>query len=189
MALPAILGAGSLYITLQDGIATTLRYDRTAIVASEWWRVLSGHLVHGNFAHWALNMFGFTLILIIFPERISWRGLGAPMLLLALTVSGGLFFLNPEIAWYVGLSGLLHGLFAAYALREMLAGVWTYGLALTLLVAKIAYEQIVGPLADTQAMAGLPVIVDAHLYGAVGGIGLALIHRGLLKRRGGLARL
>lgn len=171
--LPAILAAASLYATLQDDIVMALRYDRPAIMAGEWWRLLSGHLVQGGLAHWALNMLGFALILVIFPDRISWRGLGIPMLLLGFTVSGGLLFLNPEIAWYVGLSGLLHGLFAAYALREMLAGMWMYGFTLAALVAKIAYEQMMGPLADTQAMVGLPVIVDAHLYGTVGGLALS----------------
>lgn len=174
-ALPVILGAGSLYLTLQAGIAAALRYDRAAIMAGEWWRLLSGHLVQGNLAHWALNMLGLVLILIIFPERISWRGFGAPMLLLALAIGGGLFFLNPEIAWYVGLSGLLHGLFAAYASRELLAGSLTYALALALLAAKIAYEQVIGPLADARIMAGLPVVVDAHFYGAAGGLAFALV--------------
>jgi len=172
-AAPALLGAGSLCATLQGTIAATLRYDRAAISAGEWWRLLSGHLVHGGFAHWALNMLGFALILVIFPERISWRGLGLPMLLPALAVSGGLFFLNPGIAWYVGLSGVLHGLFAANALRETLSGSRMFGFALAVLAAKIAYEQIVGPLADTQAVIGLPVVVDAHLYGSVGGLVLS----------------
>lgn len=174
-AIPAALFAGSLSVTLQDGLATALRYDRPAIAAGEWWRVLSGHLVQGNLAHWALNMLGLILILIIFPDRISWRGLGAPMLLSALAVSGGLFFMNPEILWYVGLSGVLHGLFAACAARELLAGSKIFASALALLAAKIIYEQIMGPLADTQMLTGLPVVVDAHLYGAVSGLAYALI--------------
>jgi hypothetical protein len=37
------------------------------------------------------------------------------------------------------------------------------------LVAKLAFEQIQGPVPFTQASVGGAVIVAAHLYGAVGG--------------------
>jgi hypothetical protein len=39
-------------------------------------------------------------------------------------------------------------------------------------VGKLLYEQLVGPLPGSESVAGGTVIVNAHLYGAVGG-GLA----------------
>ena len=36
-------------------------------------------------------------------------------------------------------------------------------------VAKLAYEQLVGPLPGSEAAAGGAVVVNAHLYGAIGG--------------------
>jgi hypothetical protein len=48
--------------------------------------------------------------------------------------------------------------------------------------AKLGFEQIQGPIPFTQASAGGPVIVAAHLYGAIGGA-LAAIAFGFVRRR------
>jgi hypothetical protein len=75
--------------------------------------------------------------------------------------------LEPQLEWYVGLSGVLHGALAAGAI-----GWWRHesralALALTVvLVGKLAWEQWHGALPLSGDM---PVVVDAHLYGAVGG--------------------
>ena len=52
---------------------------------------------------------------------------------------------------------------------------------LGVLIAKLAWEQISGPLPGSAATAGVAVIVDAHLYGAAGGI-LALLPNGWLAK-------
>ena len=49
------------------------------------------------------------------------------------------------------------------------------GVLLLLLIAKISYEQFSGPVPGSEATSGGPVIVDAHLYGALGGILGALL--------------
>ena len=75
--------------------------------------------------------------------------------------------LEPQLEWYVGLSGVLHGALAAGAI-----GWWRHeskplALALTaVLVGKLAWEQWQGALPLSGDM---PVVVDAHLYGAIGG--------------------
>ncbi|MCH8278820.1 MAG: hypothetical protein IIC12_07825 [Proteobacteria bacterium] len=74
------------------------------------------------------------------------------------------------MTWYVGLSGLLHGLLVAgilVRLRDLNAE--TVILA-ALIVAKLAWEQFNGPLPGSETTSGGPVIVDAHLYGAAGGV-------------------
>ena len=87
----------------------------------------------------------------------------------------GFWFLNPGLEWYVGLSGLLHGLLAA----GLMVGVVrreTESVVLALLVAaKLTWEQLAGPLPGSEGASGGAVIVDAHLYGAVGGVLAALI--------------
>jgi hypothetical protein len=40
-------------------------------------------------------------------------------------------------------------------------------------VGKVAYEQIAGPLPGSEATSGGAVIVDAHLYGIIGGTAVA----------------
>ena len=41
---------------------------------------------------------------------------------------------------------------------------------LLLLVAKISWEQFSGPVPGSELTSGGPVVVDAHLYGALGGV-------------------
>jgi rhomboid family GlyGly-CTERM serine protease len=88
----------------------------------------------------------------------------------ALGVGAGLWFLSPEVRWYVGASGVLHGVLAAGTLAHWRRGHRDAPALTLLIVAKIAYEQWVGalPLAGSA-----DTIVDAHLYGAVGGALLA----------------
>jgi membrane associated rhomboid family serine protease len=87
-------------------------------------------------------------------------------------IDAGLWFVNPELQWYVGLSGLLHGILAAgivVSLQKPQLELLALGL---LLVAKLGWEQLYGPLPGSESSSGGPVVVAAHLYGAAGG-GLA----------------
>jgi hypothetical protein len=88
-----------------------------------------------------------------------------------LGVGVGLFAFAPGVGWYVGLSGALHGMLAAVVLDACFDRAQRrWGLALAgALVAKLAWEQVAGPLPFTAAAAGGPVIVAAHLHGALAG--------------------
>jgi membrane associated rhomboid family serine protease len=65
---------------------------------------------------------------------------------------------------------LVAGLFAGAMQRDREAVVLSI-----LVIAKLVWEQAVGPLPGSESTAGGAVIVDAHLYGAVGGLLGALI--------------
>jgi rhomboid family GlyGly-CTERM serine protease len=144
-----------------------LRYERTAVLQGQYWRLLTGHLVHGSGQHLLLNAVGLGLIAALFPREYSLRSwllvLGSSVVAIDL----GFVFLEPQLQWYVGLSGVLHGALAAGAI-----GWWRHesrplALALTaVLVGKLAWEQWHGAL---PLSGDLPVVVDAHLYGAIGG--------------------
>jgi rhomboid family GlyGly-CTERM serine protease len=114
-----------------------------------------------------LNAVGLGLIAALFPREYPVRSW---LLILAssiVTIDLGFVLLEPQLQWYVGLSGVLHGALAAGAL-----GWWRHeskplALGLTLvLVGKLAWEQWHGALPLSGDM---PVVVDAHLYGAIGG--------------------
>jgi rhomboid family GlyGly-CTERM serine protease len=85
------------------------------------------------------------------------------------TIDLGLYFLDPRIDWYVGLSGVLHGLMAAGALLLLLRGETLGALLAIGLCGKLIYEQAFGALPFTARSTGGAVIVAAHLYGAAGG--------------------
>jgi rhomboid family GlyGly-CTERM serine protease len=150
-----------------------LRYERVAVLDSgEYWRLLTGHLVHGSSTHLALNLAGLALIGTLFPRHFSLSGWLAVLLASLVAIDIGFVWNEPHLAWYVGLSGVLHGCLAAGAIAW-----WHYetrGLAAALtllLVGKLAWEQWHGALPLSGDM---PVIVDAHLYGAMGGAFVAL---------------
>jgi rhomboid family GlyGly-CTERM serine protease len=160
------------------------RYDRTAIAAGQIWRLLSAHWVHLGWSHLVLNLAALGLL----------RGLMGPLLgatqwavlfgVAALTIDAGLFVFDPETQWYVGLSGVLHAV-AIVVAAELLQRERVLGLALlTGLVGKVSWEQLAGASVWSIAASGGPVIVAAHLYGALAGIACWPVLRWLGSRRG-----
>ena len=130
--------------------------------------------VHLDAEHAILNGLGVILMWALFARDYSPLRWLAIYLFSALLISAGLWWLNPDVEWYVGASGALHGVMAAGTLahlrRRDLDG-WI--LAIFILV-KLGYEQFAGamPFAGNSN-----TLVDAHLYGAVGGLGLAFFLR------------
>jgi len=175
-ALPLALATACLLAaSLGEAGRNALRYEREALTELELWRVLTAHLVHLGPAHLALNLLGLVAVWALgateLRGRPGWLAAGCS----ALVVSAGLLIAEPAVAWYVGLSGVLHGLLAASAWR---AGGW-FGATLGIgLVLKLVLEALHGGPATTEALIGAPVVVAAHLYGAVGGSLAALLERG-----------
>lgn len=144
-----------------------LRYQREAVLQGEYWRLLSGHLVHGSTLHLALNAVGLTLIAALFPRDYSWRAWLLIALFSMLTIDAGLVFYEPHLRWYVGLSGVLHGALAAGTVAWWRHESKPLAASLSAILAgKLAWEQWHGAL---PLSGDLPVVVDAHLYGALGG--------------------
>ncbi len=164
------LFAASLLVQLLM-VEDALRYERTAIFAGEAWRLLTGHLAHLGWGHWGLNALGLVLTYFLVGGRFDSAAWAVVVVGSALAIGAGLLAFNPELLWYVGLSGVLHGMLAAGALKGASERHLDSSLLLLLLVAKLSWEQWAGPLPGSEASAGGRVIVDAHLYGAVGGLG------------------
>jgi rhomboid family GlyGly-CTERM serine protease len=154
-----------------DALYQTLRYDRAAVRGGELWRLITAHLVHLGVGHLVMNLLALVLIGFLFApflKGVGWlaSGLGA-----IAAIAAGLFFLAPQVGWYVGFSGVLHGLIAGGVIAALRSGEWRFGLGFgLLLLAKLLWEQRFGPLPGSEAAAGGAVLVDAHLYGALGGL-------------------
>lgn len=170
--VPLALLAISCGIELLGGDVGLLRYDRDGILEGDIWRLVTAHLVHGTHLHWVLNMAGLLLIWAIYPGYFRQPASILLMIGIALSISAALLVLNPGVSWYVGMSGLLHGLFAAWSLIDLLSGRRIALVPLVLVVVKILYEQFVGASPGVAESIGLPVLVDAHLYGVIAGLGL-----------------
>ena len=169
-ALPAaIVIAATVVLFLGDDAALRLRYDRAAIDGGEILRLISGHAVHLGFAHYLLNVAGLLIVWYLVGEAFSTRAWAVIIATSIVTMDAGFWFLMPTLDWYVGLSGLLHGLLAAG-----IAGTWRTrrfeSLVLAvLIVSKLVYESIIGPLPGSEGTAGGDVVTAAHLLGAIGG--------------------
>ena len=143
-----------------------LRFDRGAIAAGEWWRLLGAHFVHLNPAHALVNAAGAFLIWGLVGDAFGARRW---LLIIALTitaVSAGLWWRSSDLQWYVGASGFLHGLLAAGVVAQIMHGDRLARLIALIVAAKLVYESIQGHLPITSDAS---VVVAAHLYGAIGG--------------------
>jgi rhomboid family GlyGly-CTERM serine protease len=155
LLLDAVLGLG-------DSVGQLLRYDRSAIAAGGWWRLLTAHIVHLDVHHLILNELGLLLMWSLFAEdydAVEWCVI---VLAGALAISSGLWWLSPRVSWYVGASGVLHSVMAAGAAKHFAEGAWDRWILGLGLAAKLAWEQWSG---HSQPL----VVVDAHLYGALCG--------------------
>ncbi len=137
----------------------------------QWWRLISAHFVHLGLEHAALNSMGVVLMWALFARDYAPVRWLAIYLGSCLTVSAGLWFFSPQVEWYVGASGALHGVMTAGTLAHLRSGDLDGWILAAFIVVKLAYEQFAGAL----PFAGSPdTVVDAHLYGAIGGVVLAL---------------
>ena len=176
----ALLAIVSLLLLLEGAhLREALRFERSAIGAGEWWRLLTAHAVHLGAWHALLNCAGLALLWALFARAFQ---PGAWLLILLASVSGvdaGLWWARSTVEWYVGSSGVLHGLMAAGAFAHWRARAPDRVLLAGFLAGKLAWEQARGAL--PLAGSAVPVLVDAHLYGALGGLlaasGLALWER------------
>jgi rhomboid family GlyGly-CTERM serine protease len=158
---------------LGDPVRLALRYERTAILAGEYWRLLSGHFIHGSNQHLILNLAGLGLIAALFPRGYTAKGWLLVLLLSVLIIDVGFVFYEPQLQWYVGFSGVLHGALAAGAIAWWRSDSALFAAALSvILIGKLIWEQWHGAL---PLSGDLPVVVDAHLYGALGGAAAASI--------------
>ena len=167
---PLLLSTISLLIAwLGEPAANWLQYGRDEIRQGQLWRLFSGHLVHLTWTHLMMNIAGLALIWALFQHLFRLGGWIVITSINALAVSIGLLLFNPEVAWYVGLSGILHGMFSAGLIASIRVGNRMEILLLMGFIAKLAWEQTVGPTPGSEQLAGGRVLVDAHLYGAIFG--------------------
>ncbi len=169
----ALLAACALLALVElggDASREALAYDRGAIAAGAAWRLLTAHFVHLDPGHAMLNSFGVVLMWALFARDFSAGRWLAIYLFSGLVIGAGLWFRNPQVEWYVGASGALHGVMTAGTLAHLRRGDLDGWLLALIIVAKLSYEQYAGSMPFSESG---ETIIDAHLYGAVGGLVLA----------------
>jgi rhomboid family GlyGly-CTERM serine protease len=155
-----------------------LRYDRAALQSGELWRLVTAHLVHLDLHHALLNCLGLLLMWALFARDYTPRQWLVIVLGSIAVIDAGLVVWDSTLRWYVGSSGALHGVMAAGTLAHLRRGERDGWPLAAFLVGKLVWEQGVGalPLSGSD-----PVVVDAHLFGAAGGLAAAAFLKGAPK--------
>jgi rhomboid family GlyGly-CTERM serine protease len=162
--------AGLLFIFSQTELLASWRFERL-LFDQQPLLALSHALVHLNAQHLMLNIAALVFIYLIFTaafKSLSW--------IVALAVSAiasayGIFYYSPNTEWLVGLSGALHGLFVYAALRSRASIAWLVAIIIKLIIEQMPDLMPTNNLTQmTEQFINNPVIVDAHLWGAAGGL-------------------
>lgn len=155
-------------------LAGGLIYERADILAGQVWRLWTGHVVHYTANHllWDLVVF---LPAGVWLESITPRGARWFYLLAPLAISLLLFFAEPALGRYAGLSGIATGLLVLLALVQLRRGGdeprWFWLGVLLLVAVKIVVESVTRAPLVVRFESGIRTVPLAHL----GGVACALI--------------
>ncbi|GGP58176.1 rhombosortase [Shewanella saliphila] len=146
------------------------RYDD--IAHGQVWRLLTGNLLHTNLWHLLMNLAGFWVI--VFLHEVHYKRHPEKLVLLFLCLclleGIGLYLFYPNLKAYVGLSGMLHGLFAFGAMMDIRKGYMSGYLLLIGVIAKVAYEQYFGASTSITELIAARVATESHLVGLICGL-------------------
>jgi rhomboid family GlyGly-CTERM serine protease len=169
LGLAGLLLLSALMTGLPDEIQQSLRLYTDHRFSSHYWGVITGHLLHYSWPHYALNVTGILLWASLFGRLkgwVYWFGITA---FIMLCIDAGVF-IKGEFSWYVGFSGVLHGLLAHGALIGTGIRNPLNRALLIALIAKVSAEHL-GLLPDlSSSMTHIPTAYETHLYGLAGGV-------------------
>jgi len=147
-----------------------LCYENTVLQTGEWWRLLSGHLIHLSWTHLILNLASLWILAITLFQNEKSLTLLLYIFMLATGISFGLLTFSPDIAWYVGMSGVIHGLIVIGATTNFRSNPGIAVLLIIGITAKLLWEQFYSGSHAMEIAIGGKIVSDAHLYGAVSGV-------------------
>ncbi|MGV6810270.1 MAG: rhombosortase [bacterium] len=167
-----------LLLLLLQTVQPALLFQREQIEAGEWWRIWTGSLVHTNYVHYALNMLGLLLLLLLFQALISVWVAFFGLFVLITGVGLGLYFFSPTLIWYAGLSSALYGGYVIVSVYAIAKRDYFLGIPVLLVILGKFFWNELNPssLAASVELIGAIIAQDAHRYGIITAGFYLLIH-------------
>ena len=172
------LAAVALAAAAFPGSLELFELNREAVAGGQFWRLITGHMVHGSLYHLGLDLAAWVLAGLLF-EPVLGRRFWTVVAVSAVCIDAGFLFLQPDLGAYCGLSGILNGLMVAGALalwksarvRGDSGRAILYILVLAGILGKIAVEGLGGTalFSEVDHLGAVPVPM-AHALGALGAV-------------------
>lgn len=172
--------AAALVIQCVPSWRGTLIYDRVAIAHGEWWRIWTGHLIHFGWPHFIVDA-GLFLILGRLLEREFPIATRFALVLLPAFISGCMYWFDPAMVRYGGLSAVNLGLLVFMAGQGWQKDWtdWFWPGVLLIYIGEVVLEIHTGHGHGGGMIRfddpSIHVATSAHIAGAVYGITLAVI--------------
>lgn len=159
------------------GALAWLQFDRSAIGGGQWWRLLTGNLIHYDWIHLGANLGAFAFL--------GWMVLGRARRALwvvpisAVAVGAGVYAWADGVATYRGISGvacaLLSWMLIVMAIEDRGWKALCWIGMLLLIIAKSVYETATGAvLLPTSAPQGVEVVGVTHIVGLATGAAMGI---------------
>lgn len=149
-----------------------LAWDRAEIQSGQWWRVFTGNITHTNYFHLLMNVS--SLLLLALMHHAYYKTFSIVFMVCVMMIVIGVVMFFTSFDWYVGLSGVLYGLFVWGAVKDIqnkrsLGWLMLFGALLKLLFDTFNQEEgLVANLIEAS------VAYQAHWAGALVGLVFAV---------------
>lgn len=158
----------AIVMTLSPNGLMLLCFDRLAIARGEWWRLITGHLIHSSYDHLLWDVLAFFCV-AVYIELKSLKLLWVALLSGCVSVDALLLSPWSGLSFYCGLSGLLFAPLCVALWLNWQKATGIYATAPVLIcVGKVVWE-----LSQPSAFlvtSGWPAYPMAHVAGIIGGV-------------------
>jgi len=157
------------YLQNQIDLHDLLRYQRETFT-SNFQQSISHAFIHINFRHLQLNTAALICLFILFNRAFQTFAWLLVLLISAASSAVGIYFFSPQVEWVVGLSGALHGLAVYAVLRSKAHPIWVFLISIKIIIEQLHWFDHSSLTSLTSNWISHQIIVDAHLWGAAGGL-------------------
>ncbi len=163
-----LVGGAAVVCLALPQFSDTLLFRRAELASGEYWRLWSGHLVHFGWRHLLADLIVFLTAGVWLESFARWTARGF-LVLAPAAISALLYFADPQLTFYGGLSGVAVGLLVLLALvqvrRDRIAPRWIWVGVLVLVAVKVALEAFTNTPLVSDFGPDIKVSSLAHLGG------------------------